>query len=556
MPARTPSAGFAARWPGRLRLATAPILFALLALLLPALLAAATSSHSGFVVRPVSVEGWGANPNGPCPEVEGLDLRRLSIPPPPEGWSGSPVAVMVGGASVDHVLLRQGERSFCGQFGDGARMDSRFRTGVGGVFVPAAGSRAPIEVGTAGVVFSRWPPVVTHGNPSAVQHVDTLRFAFRVAVLAITFGIALSTFTAWLVARERALLLFSAVTGLMALWIALLTGLSGYPEAWLPTGQMRSRLLVFLPLLVGAGTLQLMLGPRTGSRLPGPAWGVLCGLNAALAITAGAAMLLPAGQLPALGWAGELLVVLAFGGGALASAWRMWRGSGYASGNLLALAPISLVGALGLFAPDAIAPLKTELLVAGASWVVLIASAMLMLRLGNLRRQRDALKQLAETDPLTGLANRRAALLRLESELLRRRAEGASFGLIFVDIDRFKQINDSHGHAAGDRVLVAVAGLLRQLVRASDTVARLGGEEFLLILPGADAGTCERLAERVRERVASLALAGGEGQALRCTASLGVVDGEAGETADALLHAADQAMYAAKKAGRNRVVRG
>lgn len=267
-------------------------------------------------------------------------------------------------------------------------------------------------------------------------------------------------------------------------------------------------------------------------------------------------MLLPIGLIPSIGWLGELLVVLAFAGGALASASRTRQGSGYASGNLLALTPISLVGAIALLVPEQIAPYKTELLVAGASWIVLIASAMLMLRLGNLRRQRDALKQLAETDALTGLANRRAALMRLESELLRRRAEGVSFGLIFVDSDHFKQINDSHGHAAGDRVLVAVGESLRTLVRASDTVSRLGGEEFLLILPGAEMDACERLAERVRERIESLALAGGEGASLSCTASLGVVGGDAGETADALLNAADQAMYAAKRAGRNRVVRG
>ena len=528
------------------------------ALLLAALFALLTGCAQAeeYVIREVAGadDAWPAAE--PCPEDDGIDWRRLEIAAPAGGWHGGPVAVMVGGVSVDQVRLRQDGRSFCGQFGDGARMDSRFRTGVGGVFVPPAGARMPIEVATSGVAFSGWPPVVTVGPPAAVQQADTLGFAFRVAVLAITLGIALSTFSAWLVARERALLLFSFVTGLMALWVALLTGLSGYPEAWLPTGTPRARLLVALPLLATAGTLQLMLGPRAGRTLPNAAWWLLAPLNLALLLLAAASIAVPAGSLPGVGWLAERLIVLGFAGGTLASAWRMHRGSRHAGGNLLALAPISLVGSAALLAPERLAPLKSELLVLGASWIVLVASAVLMLRLGNLRRQRDALRELAETDALTGLANRRAALLRLDAELQRRKREGGQIGLVFVDIDHFKQINDQHGHASGDRVLTAVAGLLRQLVRASDTVARLGGEEFLLVLPGADAEISARLAERVRARIEALVTTGSDGQPLRCTASLGVVDGAAGDSADALLNAADRAMYAAKRAGRNRVVGG
>lgn len=227
--------------------------------------------------------------------------------------------------------------------------------------------------------------------------------------------------------------------------------------------------------------------------------------------------------------------------------------------NLLGVLPLAVVSTLGVFAAGWFGEWKVEAYVGGAAWIAVASSSMLMMRLASLRRQRDEMRALAQSDPLTGLGNRRTALARLQDEVDRRRALGTEFGLVYVDIDHFKQINDGFGHASGDRVLSGVAQLLRQLVRGSDVVARLGGDEFVLILVGADEATSLRLAERLRERIELLPLVGSGPEApLSCTVSVGVVGSgrypEAG--AEELLRRADEAMYAAKKGGRNRVVRG
>jgi diguanylate cyclase (GGDEF)-like protein len=480
---------------------------------------------------------------------------RHQLDAPAGGWDGRPLAVLISGGVVDQIRLGLAERVYCGQMGDGRRMDSRFHTGVGGVFVPRAGSLEPVEIAISGATYARWLPVISVGTPTAVQQADSKRFVFRVAVLAITFGMSLSTLLAYFVTRERALLHFAISTLLMVVWIALLTGVSGFPEAWLPVGELRTRLLLTLPMLVSAGTLFLMLG--AGGLRKRREVQVLGTLLAMLLIGIGLlALVLSPGGLATLGGIAEPTVMLFFLAMIPLSAVLALRGSVSALGNLLALLPLTVMGVLSLFEQGWFAPLKVEGYVAAAAWIAVSASAMLMLRLGSLRKQRDQMRLLAATDPLTGLANRRAALQRLESELQRAHADGGSFGLVFVDIDHFKQINDRFGHAAGDRVLCAIGVLLKQMVRSTDQVARMGGEEFLLILHGADADTSRRLAERIRERIEILPLAGGSPDApLVCTASIGVLCSaqHAGVSSAELLRRVDQALYRAKNSGRNRV---
>jgi len=178
-------------------------------------------------------------------------------------------------------------------------------------------------------------------------------------------------------------------------------------------------------------------------------------------------------------------------------------------------------------------------------------------------RRRDRLESglaAALTDPLTGLFNRRYAMAEIDI-LARRQAEGGPpWSMILLDIDHFKRVNDSHGHAAGDIVLREVAALLRGNLRLGDLVARIGGEEFLVLLPDTPADTARAVAERLRrlvERARIDARAGGAAAPLRITLSAGVAAGAAGLPAAGempqLFDRADRALYAAKSAGRNRV---
>ena len=159
------------------------------------------------------------------------------------------------------------------------------------------------------------------------------------------------------------------------------------------------------------------------------------------------------------------------------------------------------------------------------------------------------LREQAIRDPLTSLHNRRFLQDHLPREIIRAAREHAPLAVIMLDLDRFKRINDSAGHQAGDRVLVAVAKLLARQVRGSDVACRYGGEEFALVLPGTTLESALRRSEEIRS-----AIAGEPGRLHGVTASLGVaLCPDHATDAEALLRAADRALYEAKRAGRNQV---
>jgi diguanylate cyclase (GGDEF)-like protein len=165
--------------------------------------------------------------------------------------------------------------------------------------------------------------------------------------------------------------------------------------------------------------------------------------------------------------------------------------------------------------------------------------------------------QLAEqigSDPLTGCMNRRALELKLRSDLRYARRRGSSVGVVAVDLDYFKEINDSHGHPAGDRVLQQVAEIMRATARDTDSVARVGGDEFVIVLPDTAWQGAITFAERLRRHVDDRVF-GPAGATLRLTVSIGVAlaRGSDPTSADMLLQEADTALYKAKTAGRNRV---
>ena len=174
--------------------------------------------------------------------------------------------------------------------------------------------------------------------------------------------------------------------------------------------------------------------------------------------------------------------------------------------------------------------------------------------LQEIRVRDEKLSQLATTDTLTGLANRGHALESLQTMLTRAQRLGRPMGVMLLDVDHFKQVNDTYGHPAGDQVLRDIAHILQANVRAYDLAARFGGEEFLVLCEGADLPATADMAERIRTAVASHVCRLADGQTLHTTVSVGVYAGAGPHaTAMQLIEWADQALYRAKQAGRNRV---
>ncbi len=185
------------------------------------------------------------------------------------------------------------------------------------------------------------------------------------------------------------------------------------------------------------------------------------------------------------------------------------------------------------------------------------AYAQLTLRVETLQKKLAEMEVEATLDPLTKVGNRRrfqTALTRLVSNA---HDSGGQLSLAMIDVDHFKQINDTHGHPIGDRVLLAVAQCIAKGVRGSDVVARYGGEEFAVLLPNANAGEVE---PRFKQLLLDIAASCyeydvlGRKEKVRFTVSCGLVDLESGENEDALVKRADEALYEAKKKGRNRVI--
>ena len=170
-------------------------------------------------------------------------------------------------------------------------------------------------------------------------------------------------------------------------------------------------------------------------------------------------------------------------------------------------------------------------------------------------RLRESLHEQAVRDPLTGLYNRRHMQVTLERELRRAARTSKPIGIMMLDIDHFKEINDTHGHDAGDLVLREIGRFLKERTREGDTACRLGGEEFLVILPEATLEQTMARAEKHRQNFGAVRILYAGGPIETPTFSIGVAAfPEHGTTAELLLRAADLALYAAKEAGRDRVV--
>lgn len=167
---------------------------------------------------------------------------------------------------------------------------------------------------------------------------------------------------------------------------------------------------------------------------------------------------------------------------------------------------------------------------------------------------RTRLENQSIRDALTGLFNRHFMQITLERELARAFRSGTTLAVYMLDVDHFKQFNDTHGHGAGDAMLQSIAGAFQRNIRSEDTACRYGGEEFVIILPGVTPDTAAHRAERIREAVADLSIPLENGRAGRSTVSIGIaIFPDDAHDAPSLLRKADQALYCAKHHGRNQV---
>ncbi len=171
----------------------------------------------------------------------------------------------------------------------------------------------------------------------------------------------------------------------------------------------------------------------------------------------------------------------------------------------------------------------------------------------RVRKQSRKLAELSRTDALTGLANRRALMESLDHEFRRFRRGGYRATLMMLDVDRFKLLNDTHGHAVGDEALRAIAKVLKKTLRDTDTAGRYGGDEFAVVLTDASGARVGDLAERLRQAIAAAELV--EGQGVHATVSIGYAELDSGmHTGAQWIAAADAALYRAKSGGRNRAM--
>jgi diguanylate cyclase (GGDEF)-like protein len=251
------------------------------------------------------------------------------------------------------------------------------------------------------------------------------------------------------------------------------------------------------------------------------------------------------------GWSPGSLVDLAYAGGSMLLAGAAWR----SQAPLRTASTLSRVGLPVGFAICSLALVSYEAVVALDPLAVVMIRLTLLavvlrlaLTLWWLSRQRADLEALAASDPLTGLGNYRAFHEQLERNVTEARVLGTALSVVALDLDHFKMINDTYGHGEGDKLLQATALTLSRTVRDGDFVARVGGEEFGLLLKGAGAETAAALAERCRAVLAALEVPGAP---LSCSAGVACFPAH-GKDPSQLLESADGALYWAKRSGRNR----
>jgi diguanylate cyclase (GGDEF)-like protein len=388
--------------------------------------------------------------------------------------------------------------------------------------------------------------------------------AEQARMIALTFGallaMAFSSLLIWLVLSDRLLLLYATLFSLQAVYVAYLSG-QGFDWPLLSYAlPVMSYTWNVTAALSGAAAC-LFVREIAELRLYSPRVYNIFGWLAVTFVVLAFANL---AQHVGLGGVVAAVGNLVFLGSAvftLVVAFLAWQRDNRAAGWFLIawglLEGFTIATAIRLLVTD---PEGAEgLLYYGLPLSMVAAAVLIALGVADrLRDQRLALsdaERRAQTDPLTGVLNRRSLVERLEAACMRARARGLPIALLFIDLDHFKEINDTYGHQAGDACLRAIIDPIQAELRQSDVIGRYGGEEFVVILSSADIAAAGPIAERIRDRVAQVRVEGfGEAARIALTCSIGVATSDTlGVWGEHLIARADAAVYDAKRSGRNRV---
>lgn len=397
---------------------------------------------------------------------------------------------------------------------------------------------------------------------TSTLHETLARGAEQARMIALTFGaliaMALAALLIWFVLSDRLLLLYATLFFLQALYMAYLSG-QGFDWPVLSYGLPVISYTWNVAAALSGAAASLFVREIAELRRFSPRIYRLFGwLSVTFVVLAFANL----AQYVGLGGVVAAIGNVVFVGAAvmtLVVAFLAWRRDNRAAGWFLIawgmLEAVTILTAIRLLLTDGEDP--AGLLYYGLPLSMVAAAVLIALGVADrLRDQRRALTEAerrAQIDPLTDVLNRRSLLERLDTSCLRARGRGLPIALLFIDLDHFKEINDSYGHLAGDACLKAIIGPIQAELRQSDAVGRYGGEEFVVILSSADSAAAEPIAERIRSRIAEVSVEG-FGKPIRLTCSIGIATSDMlGVWGEHLIARADAAVYTAKRAGRNRV---
>ena len=396
----------------------------------------------------------------------------------------------------------------------------------------------------------------------STSHLDAVlsQGARRARMIAMAFGalcaVSLSALLIWFVLKDRLFILYATMFFLQALYVAYLSG-QGFDWPWLAVAVPFSSFAWNIPAALSGAAACLFTREIADLKRYSPrVYSVYGYLSAGFVLLACANAAKFFGFAPLVNALGNLMFLgLAFFTAVVCFlAWR--RGNRAAGWFLIAWALLEgfIIAAATVFLLTSRAP--DLLYYDGLPLSMVAASVLIALGVADrLRAQRLALSEAerrAQTDPLTGVLNRNSLIERLHAACSRAQARGLPIALLFIDLDHFKQINDSFGHQAGDACLRAIIPPIQAELRQSDVIGRYGGEEFVVILSSADAAASAPIAQRILERVAEVQV-DGFGLPIRLTCSIGIAASDTlGVWGELLVARADAAVYVAKRAGRNK----
>jgi diguanylate cyclase (GGDEF)-like protein len=384
----------------------------------------------------------------------------------------------------------------------------------------------------------------------------------RARMIALTFGalmaVSIAALLIWFVLKDPLFILYATLFSLQALYVAYLSG-QGFDWPMLSYAAPLDSFAWNVPIGLSGAVACLFAREIADLRHFSPrAYTVFGWFAVAFIVITAANVAKFVGFLGLVNDIGNIMFVIAAVFTAIVCflAWR--RGNRAAGWFLIAwclLEGFTIAAALRFLATSTVD--SDALYYYGLPLSMVAASILIALGVADrLLAQRAALsdaERRAQTDPLTGVLNRRSLIERLDAACIRAKARGLPIALLFIDLDHFKQINDTFGHQAGDACLCAIIGPIHAELRQSDVIGRYGGEEFVVILSSADAAAATPIAQRILERVADVRVSG-FGSPISVTCSIGIATSDTlGIWGEPLLAQADAAVYVAKRSGRNQI---